>query len=262
MMKKFSAVTIVATALLTMAGCASQRESNVPPMPIDENPSIALKFARSMNLRLITDSPNGQYVVFNQLVGTLVKPLNEPVLAGEKGSIQKSGHGLADVAFGVVGNMALIPTLSVLTSKSPVAYSDGLPRITSWNAKSVDDERVTIAEKLKKVVPLMEGFPGNELCQGNYYWGNYITRMVGKNNQITDFDQSQVPTPPLVNVQGKTKPFNYGSCLFVLVGKASNQDKLKQLSADLGAERAVFIPGSHENKPVVYYNGTAYFFEK
>ena len=49
-MKKISGLALVS---LMLVGCAA---SQPPAMPVDSNPSDALKFARAMDLRQITDA--------------------------------------------------------------------------------------------------------------------------------------------------------------------------------------------------------------
>lgn len=57
-MKKISGLALVS---LMLVGCAA---SQPPAMPVDSNPSDALKFARAMDLRQITDAGD-QYLIYN-----------------------------------------------------------------------------------------------------------------------------------------------------------------------------------------------------
>ena len=90
-MKKISGLALVS---LMLVGCAA---SQPPAMPVDTNPSDALKFARAMDLRQITDAGD-QYLIYNGFTsnGQLV-PLKAPVKAGKRRGEHHNIHDTADI---------------------------------------------------------------------------------------------------------------------------------------------------------------------
>jgi len=85
---------VLATAVL-LSGCAGGNKNEITPMPIDDNPSIALKYARAMNLRLITDYDIGHYVIFNENTGKTIRPNANKIV---KESIQEVERIATNVA--------------------------------------------------------------------------------------------------------------------------------------------------------------------
>jgi hypothetical protein len=72
-MKKISGLALVS---LMLVGCAA---SQPPAMPVDSNPSDALKFARAMDLRQITDAGD-QYLIYNGFASNGQLVLSKPRL--------------------------------------------------------------------------------------------------------------------------------------------------------------------------------------
>ncbi len=120
-MKKILTASLITLAMV-MTGCASKPE----PMPVDVNPSEALQFARSMEMRLINDAGDN-YVIYNKLVdGGNILPLETPVRAGEVAKIQRSGAGTAELVGGLAIKDPFIALTGFLTAKRPQPYVDGV----------------------------------------------------------------------------------------------------------------------------------------
>ncbi|PHM72219.1 hypothetical protein [Xenorhabdus sp. KJ12.1] len=252
-MMKIKALTLslLATTFL-LNGCANGNKNDIPPMPVDVNPSTALKFARAMNLRLITDYPDGQYVIFNEDTGKSIRPLKEPVVVGKRGEVKSSGNGTADVIAGLISHSTLIPALSVLTSRSPSPFTDGLTRVATWGGGDANANSLTISKLMKKKLPHFYGFADSAYCKDGIGYASPV---------ISKFDPTQFPKPP-INTSSSAQIIITSACLNALAQKKENEENMVEFSAELGEQWAVFVPGSPSNEPKVYNAGKEYRFIK
>lgn len=249
------------TAAIILSGCAGGKGNDITPMPVDSSPSIALQYARAMNLRLITDYDKGQYVIFNEDTGKSLRPLKEPVVVGTKGEVKSSGNGSADVIAGFVTHTAFIPALSVLTSRAPVPFSDGIARVATWQGGDAQANSRKLGSLLKEKLPLFDGFTSTGYCRDGIGYTTDVTRNVNANGTMSPIDTTKLPKPPF-NAASNVQIMHVSDCFNALSQRRQNQARVIEFSQSLGEQWAVFVPGSTEVPPVIYRNGAAYFFEK
>lgn len=261
MMKmKGKALTVIAAAII-LAGCAGGNKNALTPMPTDSNPSKALQFARAMNLRLISDTEKGQYVIFNEDTGRSIAPLKTPVVVGEKGEAKSGNNGSSDVIAGFITHTAFIPALSVLTSRAPIPFSDGLVRVTTWNGLDNRQNALKMAAVLKKNLPSFTGFGSSKYCQSGYTSVVNLDKNVNANGSLSVYDASALPRPP-ISEKGTAQIFGFTECFTQLALKKSNILKISQMSNELGNDWAIFLPASTEHEPLIFNAGTALEFIK
>ncbi|HBR1235580.1 TPA: hypothetical protein L9K97_005101 [Klebsiella pneumoniae] len=251
----------VLTASILLAGCAGGNNNDITPMPVDSNPSVALQYARAMNLRLITDYDQGQYVIFNEDTGKSIRPLKAPVVVGTKGDIKTSGNGSVDVIAGFITHTAFIPALSVLTSRAPVPFSDGIARVATWQGGNAQENSLKLGKLLKEKLPLFDGFSTTSYCKDGIGYTTDVTRSVNANGTLSALDVTTLPKPPF-NAAATVQIMHVSDCFNSLAQRKENKTNVIAFSEALGEQWALFVPGSTSGEPVVYRNGTAYFFKK
>lgn len=254
------ALTVLAAAIL-LSGCATGNKDDITPMPVDASPSTALQYARAMNLRLITDYDKGQYVIFNEDTGRSLRPLKEPVVVGSKGEIKSSGNGTADVIAGLASHAALIPALSVLTSRAPVPFSDGITRVATWQGGDAQGNSRKLGDLMKQKLPLFNGFATTSYCKDGIGYTTNVTRNVNANGSMSNLDVATLPKPPF-NASSTVQIMNVSDCFNALAQRKDNQANVIAFSEELGEQWALFVPGSSSNQPAVYRQGKPYFFVK
>lgn len=248
-MKKILAASLI-TLAMAMTGCATKPE----PMPVDVNPSEALQFARSMEMRQINDAGNN-YVIYNKLVdGGSIQPLETPVRAGEVAKIQRSGAGTAELVGGFAIKDPFIALTGFLTAKRPQPYLDGVVLFGSWVGGDRETDQAEMHKAFKTFAPKMEGFNDYELCGKDKNW-TWFSLSKAK-------DTGYLPKPPAIVAPGEYRSGYASSCFFYLAAKKENLPLMKEISVALGAKRALFVPGSQEHAPFVFYNGQALEFKK
>lgn len=249
-MKKLVFSMIMATLL---AGCSGSKPAE-PPMPIDINPSDALKFVRAMNFRAITDAGNN-YLIYNTMASNgLVYPLESPVTKEHDGELQTTGRGSADAVAGSITNTGFIPVLSILTSRRARPVFDGMPYIGSWTDKDIKIENAEIVGLVAKTLTQMKGFHESGICHNGDTQVGFLF-----DGHAVAIGGTKLPQPP-IETEGDLKLYNFGYCFFGLATLEENQAVLKAMSEKLGKHRALFIPGSHAHPPVVYSNGQQFDF--
>ncbi|WP_146187268.1 hypothetical protein [Brenneria roseae] len=246
--KKF--VFLMAVALLS--GCANKPVQE--PMPVDVNPSDALKFARSIDLRLISDYEKGKYIVFNEMQGGYLRPLEQPAVVGQRGKVASSNNSvgaIGNVAAGFITNTALIPLAGVLTARSLGPFDDGNVIIAVWNNKGDKENRDYFKMISREEILLSNWTSGEEYCKDE------------TNLQLFPRNREGVilPSPPIV-VTGSVRTMRGQPCLYVLASNPENNDNFVRLSLKLGNEWVLFTPGTPTNEPLVYNNGVKYRFIK
>ncbi|UDQ77958.1 hypothetical protein LJQ72_10585 [Pectobacterium brasiliense] len=244
-------------AVIVQSGCAS----NQPPIPVDQNPSVALKFARAMDLMVITDEGDN-YLIYNKLSDSKhIYPLENPVRAGQVGQIKSAGNGMADVIAGVVTNTTAIPLIGVLTARGPAAIMDGVPRVGSWTSNDQYKDGKEIVNIVKASLPLMDGYKDSEICNeaSTDVW--YMNKHRGTDGKPVDLNPERLPKPPIKSA-AMLKPFGLPLCFFYVASKPSNQKHFIEMSAKLGEQRALFIPGYEGHPPYIYHNGKTLEFKK
>lgn len=252
---------VLATAVI-LSGCVGGNKNEITPMPIDSNPSIALQYARAMNLRLITDYEKGQYVIFNENTGKSFRPLKEPVVVGQKGEMKQSGNGSADVLAGFITHTAFIPALSVLTARTPVPYSDGLARIATWGGGDRAENTKKVSELLEQKLPLFNGFSDTSVCtDSDIGYVTTTTKNINANGTLSVIDLATLPKPPY-NAPAIVQPLVVSSCFNVLSQRKDNEQNVIDFSESLGEQWAIFVPGSPLGQPVVYKDGKPFYFVK
>lgn len=248
-MKKILTASLI-TLAMAMTGCASKPE----PMPVDVNPSEALQFARSMEMRLINDAGDN-YVIYNKLVdGGNILPLETPVRAGEVAKIQRSGAGTAELVGGLAIKDPFIALTGFLTAKRPQPYVDGVVLFGSWAGGDREIDQAEMHKVFKSFAPKMEGFEDYELCGKDKSW-KWFSLSKAK-------DSGYLPKPPTVVNPSEYRSGYASSCFFYLAAKKENLALMKEISVALGAKRALFVPGSQEHAPYVFHNGRALEFKK
>lgn len=253
-MKKILTASLI-TLAMAMTGCASKPE----PMPVDVNPSEALQFARAMNMRAITDEGDN-YWIYNELVSAdQIAPYAQPIRAGQTGSARKTSGALGDAAAGFITHTTFIPALSVLTSKKPASSPSGFARIGSWSG---NDDGKFIVKILETELPKMDGWKENTSCPKYGNSVSYMPKHTAQDGSVITLDTSELPRPPIKNVSAPVVLYGLNPCFFDLSNKASNQDKLREMSIQLGPKMALFIQGSQEHQPYVYHNGRSLEFRK
>ncbi|EMW0957122.1 hypothetical protein U4N76_26375 [Klebsiella pneumoniae] len=256
-MKKISGLALVS---LMLVGCAA---SQPPAMPVDSNPSDALKFARAMDLRQITDAGD-QYLIYNGFLSNgQIVPLKSPVKAGENGVANSGGNGLADVAAGFATHTSFIPVLSVLTARRAAAISDGIVRVASWNGKSQEDNEREVNTILWNTLTRMDGYKVGGVCEGKGGAVEILVRRKATNGDWLSYVDiaPTLPKPP-INVSGHATFILGNECFNLYATRVSNVKLVKAMSKELGAQRALFLPGSPEHEPMVFSDGKQYLFRK
>lgn len=256
-MTKISGLALVS---LMLVGCAATQP---PAMPVDSNPSDALKFARSMDLRQITDAGD-QYLIYNGFApnGQLV-PLKSPVKATEKGVANYGGNGVADVAAGFATHTSFIPVLSVLTAQQPTAIVDGVVRVASWNGKSQEDNEREVNAIFWNALTRMDGYKVGGMCEGKGgAVENAVRRKAVNGDWISYADIAPTLPKPPINVSGSPTFIIGNDCFNLYAARVSNVGLVKEMSRELGSQRALFLPGSPEHEPMVFSNGQQYLFKK
>ncbi|SPY66635.1 Uncharacterised protein [Providencia rustigianii] len=253
-------LTVLAMAVI-LSGCAGGNKNEITPMPIDSNPSIALQYARAMNLRLITDYEKGQYVIFNENTGKSIRPLKEPVVVGQKGEMKQSGNASADVLAGLITHTAFIPALSVLTQRAPIPYSDGTARVATWGGGNTEDNANKFRLVINQKLPLFNGFSENYFCKSGISYTVPIVGNVNANGTLSPIDLATLPKPPY-NAPAIIQPFVVSECFNTLSQRKDNEQNVVAFSEALGEQWAIFVPGSPQRQPAVYRNGESFYFEK
>ncbi|MEI9534825.1 MULTISPECIES: hypothetical protein [Morganellaceae] len=247
-MKKILTASLI-TLVMAMTGCASKPE----PMPVDVNPSEALQFARAMNLFKITDAGD-DYLIYNRLTEDgRALPLVTPVKAGDLGETKHTDGGLTEVALGLAINDPFSAIVGFVTDKKPRPEGDGLARIASWSDKDQEAEWKDVYADYKPAMMRMDGYNDYKGCKDQSW--TFLAN-------LSMSDTSHLPKPPKMANPGKYKAAAVSSCFYYLSAKKSNLTHFKALSAKLGDKRAVFVPGSQEHAPFVFYNGQALEFRK
>ncbi|MBN3062867.1 hypothetical protein H5A21_01890 [Pectobacterium aquaticum] len=245
-------------AVIMLSGCAS----NQPPIPVDQNPSTALKFARAMDLMVITDEGDN-YLIYNKLSDSKrIYPLEKPVRAEQIGQIKSTGNGMADVIAGVVTNTTVVPLIGVLTARGPAAIMDGVPRVGSWTNNDQYKDGKEIVDIIKNSLPLMDGYKDSKACSESGTSVSYMNKHRGIDGKPVDLNPERLPKPPIGTSTALLKPFGFSPCFFYLASKPSNQNRLLEMSVKLGDNRALFIPGYEEHQPYIYHNGKMLEFKK
>lgn len=245
-------------AVIVLSGCAS----NQPPIPVDQNPSTALKFARAMDLMVITDEGD-DYLIYNQLMDSNhIYPLEKPVRAGQAGKIQKAGNGMADAIAGLVTNTTVVPLIGVLTARGPATVMDGVPRVGSWTTDDQYRDGKEIVDIVKNSLPLMEGYKDSKACAESGMSVSYMNKHRGVDGKPVDLNPERLPKPPIDSATVLLKPFGFSPCFFYVASKPSNQKRLVDMSVKLGEQRALFIPGYEGHPPYIYHNGKTLEFKK
>ena len=255
-MFKVFASSIIAFSLM---GCATT--SVAPPLPMDNNPSDALKFARAMDLRNITDAGDN-YLVYNTMAGNgMVYRLKEPVHANEKGSLQGSNHAMADVAIGFFVHDPVIPGISFLTSRRAQPVTDGMPRIATWSNTPREQEVMSLRNAVSSSLAGYKGYSESKICSPDKSSAvlSSVTKRLSTNGEFIEIDVGALPKPPIAK-NGELKVYELNPCFFGLTTLSVNLDKVKELSSTLGPQAAVFIPGSGQHPPLVFSNGREYQF--
>ncbi len=251
---------VLATAVL-LSGCAGGNKNEITPMPIDSNPSIALQYARAMNLRLITDYEKGQYVIFNENTGKSIRPLKEPVVVGQKGEMKQSGNGSADVLAGFITHTAFIPALSVLTQRAPIPHSDGIAKIATWGGGNKEDNAKKLGLLFQQKLPLFNGFSDSAFCKSGIAYTVPVGKNVNADGSVSPLDFATLPKPPY-NAPATVQLFVVSECFNALSQRKDNEKNVVAFSEALGEQWAIFVPGSPEGQPAVYKDGKPFYFVK
>ncbi|UEM39617.1 hypothetical protein [Pectobacterium aquaticum] len=255
---KLNTLTIgLLTAVTVLSGCAS----NQPPIPVDQNPSTALKFARAMDLMVITDEGD-DYLIYNQLADSNhIYPLEKPVRAGQAGKTQKAGNGMADAIAGLVTNTTVVPLIGLLTARGPNVVMDGVPRIGSWTSDDEYKDGKKIYDIVQTILPKMDGYKTTKTCLEGGINVFYMNKHRGTNGKPVDLSPERLPRPP-IDTASMLKPFGLTQCFFNIASKPSNQNLMIDMSVKLGDKRALFIPGYDSHQPYIYHNGNVLPFKK
>ncbi|HGY4375748.1 TPA: hypothetical protein ACNVZU_003080 [Citrobacter freundii] len=70
-----------------------------------------------------------------------------------------------------------------------------------------------------------------------------------------------MPKPP-ISTSGQVTFIIGNDCFNLYATRASNVGLVKEMSKELGAQRALFLPGSPEHEPMVFSDGKQYLFRK
>lgn len=256
-MKKKLLASNMLTGVMILSGCGNHQ----PAIPIDNNPSQALQFARAMDLMAITDAGDN-YLIYNYLTDTYhIYPYETPRHAGQQDKVQSAHNGMADLAAGILTHTTLIPGLGLLTARRPATALDGAPRIGSWTTDVPEIEGKMIDEIIKSDLPTMAGFKDNSVCAQHWTNVSYMPKHIGTQGKPVDLEPKHLPCPP-INTSGMLKPYGFNACVYYLASFPENQTHFLAMSVKLGAERALFIPGYDTHPPYIYHNGNVLTFSK
>lgn len=109
----------------------------------------------------------------------------------------------------------------------------------------------------------MDGYKVGGMCEGKGgAVENAVRRKATNGDWVSYADIAPTLPKPPISTSGQVTFIIGNDCFNLYATRASNVGLVKEMSKELGAQRALFLPGSPEHEPMVFSDGKQYLFRK